>query len=363
MKGSEYFQAIVGKDVAAREQAIWQAVLNLQIVLDWQPLEFDTPAGARVTLLVSRDTLRVGDDQDSVRVCASHRLAQQIADQLDAVLPSARLSDVIWAAADLKVEPATQSWYGGKGGDGTMATTRRMLDYHQIVERQVAARPYRLLAGHHKDWINSPKLGSPGAVTMSKEVATVPAGCNYGWHSVKAGNEPSQTIPTVNVWQMPAVKHVWTHSDYSQQVRLVHRAAFVCRSTGIAGLGAQAGSGDGWPEDESPCELPGGGAGTIKVMDVLDLAYDPDLKQVVEHEPSPYELRHPALPWPTSDAQRPQFEPPITYTGGTGGGGVNVNGTGVGGEPLIVRLSALGLGALLAHAGIKLLRSQVWRLA
>lgn len=364
MKGSEYFQAIVNSGPLAREQAIRQAVANQQIVLDWQPLEFDTPAGARVMLLVSRDTLRVGDETDSVRVMVSHKQSQEIADQLDAILPTARLSDVIWAAADLKIAPPTQSWYDGKGGDGTMGQTKRMLDFHRIVEDKVAGRPHRLLAGHHKDWISTPLLGTTAAPAHSVWEPNAIAGCNYGWHYAGGVTHPSQTIPGVNVIQGPGIAHSLDHFDYSQQLRLIHRAAFVCRPTGIAGLGAQAG-GDGWPEDEQSCELPDGGTGIMKVMDILDLAYDPDLQDIVKHEPTEYELRHPAIPWPTADAQRPQFEPPTIYTGGMGSGGANGGGA-IGStkeEPLIVRLSALGLGALLAHAGIRLLRSQAWRMA
>jgi len=96
--------------------------------------------------------------------------------------------DAIWRAADLRVEP--QPMTPNKGDD-----VAQFAEHAELVGRAVGDRPFRLLAGTHKDVVSS-----GGRVGL------------YGWH--RADAKPIQGF---------FAGHALTYRDYSQGLRLVRR--------------------------------------------------------------------------------------------------------------------------------------------
>jgi len=333
MKGSEFIKSLPEKDIPAREAAILAAVRNNDFVVDWTPI-VTTSGDSNALFVVSADVLKIGEPADAVRVSCSQKLCQQIADELGCVLPTAKLSDEIWRQADLKIEPPTQRWYSPPEGDGTMGLTHRMLDFDAIVNRIIAGRSYNLVAGHHKDWINSRLLGTVmGQWTRPKQEPNSPSGCNYGWHTKsKLAIGQSQTMSGIRVYQPAAIAHSYNHADYSQMLRLVQRKCYLCQPGAVSGFGAEAPD-VSYGEAGAPCALKGGGSGVTSLIDIYDMPKSGgDIVKLVSGE-GVLLMRHPAMGGEPSADQPTQcnsFVPGKTCgagSGGSGGGGGGVTPT------------------------------------
>lgn len=226
MKGSAFVQTLPkGRNLtefAKRDSMILDAVRRGDYApITWIPLEVRGPNQELATFYVSQDTLRVGDEDDSIRVTTSHRAAQQIADEMDVTLLTSKLSDDIYRAAPIKLQPKTRNWYA----DGTMAHTNRMVEQSQFVDQQIAdamanqrfASP-PLIAGQGKDWVYATSLWQrPGM------------GAEYGWHIMPPwGHYKSVTQPTLGVLQPQALAHPIGYTDYSQTVRLLRKDVKFC---------------------------------------------------------------------------------------------------------------------------------------
>lgn len=111
----------------------------------------------------------------------------------DAELPSPELVDAIWEAADLKLSPLLRKH---DGTPKTMASPEVYADQTARIAAQVAGRPFRLLAGTHKDVVV--KDGKIGL---------------YGWHR-----------PDGSVIQPFYSGHAPAWKDFSQALRLVRKA-------------------------------------------------------------------------------------------------------------------------------------------
>jgi len=121
--------------------------------------------------------------------------AEQIAQDNDCELPVPGLVDAIWRAADLKVAPLPRQH---DGTPQTMASQATFDDQYRRIQAEIAGRPYKLLAGTHKDVVRDPATGKLGL---------------YGWHQLNGA--PIQPLFT---------GHSGAWIDYSQGVRLVKRA-------------------------------------------------------------------------------------------------------------------------------------------
>jgi hypothetical protein len=119
--------------------------------------------------------------------------AESIAKANGCELPSPRLVDAIWHAADLRVEPLPRKH---DGTTRTMASAEVYADQATRIWRQIEGREFRLLAGTHKDVVaEGGKLGL------------------YGWHRLDG-----------RVIQSFFGGHARAWKDYSQGLRLVKRA-------------------------------------------------------------------------------------------------------------------------------------------
>ena len=147
-----------------------------------------------VTLWVMKDYLAIGSDDDFVRVPMNPISAQRAADSLGFMLPTARIVDEIYRAADIKLPP-----YPFKPSDA-MVTVEEFLRHDRMIREQLDQDvPDELIAGHKKDVVLSNQLDD-----RPQKVAI------YGWHQV--GGLPIQPLSTV---------HGNWYSDYSHGIRLV----------------------------------------------------------------------------------------------------------------------------------------------
>ncbi len=116
------------------------------------------------------------------------------------ILPTPRMVDAIWQAADMKLEPHPQAH------DGTAKTmnSRALTDaQNAYIAEQIGSRPFSLLGGTHKDVVFidnafGKAVNKPGI---------------YGWHRRDG-----------RVIQDPMWGHGLDWKDYSQGLRLIKRA-------------------------------------------------------------------------------------------------------------------------------------------
>jgi hypothetical protein len=160
------------------------------------------------TFYVTPDYLAVGLEADYFLIPVSPNTGQRIADALRCSLPTAKMVDAIYAAAEVKLPPTPIS-------PSPAMTTVPVFSNHNAIVRsqrgeQLAAHPLgALVAGHQKDVVISAKLASaPGKVAI------------YGWHQTNGA--PIQPL---------YLKHSAAWVDYSQCTRLVQQQMTVNGAT------------------------------------------------------------------------------------------------------------------------------------
>jgi len=201
VRGSELFAALPEAPGKVREAAILDAVRAGHLVLDWSPIEIRDDRHV-LRFWVSSDVLRLGEPGDSVRVAVTCRTHRLIAEELGCLLPTPRISDLVWLHADVRLGVYTQ-----RPGPA-MARKTAFLRHHEQLEAELAGRTGLVTAG--KDWV------------LCRHLATAPGrAANYGWH-LPRGGRPGVT-PGVRVVQPLGLAHDLDHVDYSQFCRLVRR--------------------------------------------------------------------------------------------------------------------------------------------
>lgn len=194
---------------------------------------------------------------DGVRLPSSAYEAQQIADLLSAMLLTPKVIDLIWLRADLKFDCITKV-------NGSIVANTSVTDYHKKLEEAIAKRSEdsegKLIACVGKYWCLSRRLESPGGLLYHEDTA-----CNYGWFAEKA---PSKSVTGLaKIWQTEGCRHDKTHLDPSQLIRLMHRKARLI----------------------SP-------DGSEKEVDLHDIAIDPKLCWLINHNGFLHYLRQAHVP-------------------------------------------------------------------
>ena len=148
--------------------------------------------------------------------------AASLAQSLGLSLPSPGLVDAIWRAADLKLTPPIRN------SDGTPKTMSSPAVYEAQrarIEALIAGRPFRLLAGTHKDIVMGDAQSASSAGGEGLKVGKVGL---YGWHSEVPVPGIKLHAPVTGgpgrVIQQPFGGHGLDWEDYSQGLRLVRRA-------------------------------------------------------------------------------------------------------------------------------------------
>ncbi len=156
-------------------------------------LKGDTLRGYCFPLL---DYLAVGGNKDFVRVPLQPQNAQTVAEAWSCTLPTRKIVDAIYAAADVKLEPHPLTQHRDS------VTT--FLEHNQIIQGQLKGKNKQglLIAGHKKDVVLSPRL-----LRLEKKDRVA----IYGWH--KPDGKPIQPL---------YLGHVAWYTDYSHGIRLLY---------------------------------------------------------------------------------------------------------------------------------------------
>ncbi len=152
-----------------------------------------------VTIYVSPQYLSIGSETDHFIIPLGPKTAQMIALNFNAFLPTPKVVDMIYKAADLKLEPFTYIPRGNRN-----ETVDIFYDHSKVILAQIKAAGYlpgTFVAGHKKDLVISPKLEDDN---RQHHVII------YGWH-----------LPGGKAIQPESNIHVNTYVDYSHGVRLV----------------------------------------------------------------------------------------------------------------------------------------------
>ncbi len=150
------------------------------------------------TYFVMSDHMAIGTDEDFFRVPITPATATVIADKFDASLITTKVSDDVFAAAQVKLDPKPLT------KDRDAAPT--FWQHHQIIEEQLRGKPRGpLVAGIKKDVVLTNRLKEkPHKVAI------------YGWHY--PDGRPIQSL---------YVGHVDWYVDYSHGVRLMSQQIIV----------------------------------------------------------------------------------------------------------------------------------------
>ena len=206
LTGAEFLARASSMSFEAREQEIFNQVAagNVPVFLrKLCPVSITNISNGTTnsaTLYVTPDYAAIGSDQDYYLAHMSPNTAQRIADALDCVLPTPKIVDAIYRAAEVKLAPAPIP------PSAAMTTAPVFSNHNAVVLAQRTAllkdHPLgELTAGHQKDVVIAAGLASmPGKVAI------------YGWHQTNGA--PIQPL---------YLKHAAAWVDYSQCVRLVQQ--------------------------------------------------------------------------------------------------------------------------------------------
>lgn len=220
---------------------------------EWVQLVSATPRGV-MRLMVGADAVKIGDEVDAVRVNLSQLAAQVLADRHDCALLTPKLDDLCWEQSAAKPPPMTFDPYPA---DQTWAMEQHS---RRIDDALPAGFSSSLLVGNvGKGGVNSTLLWSPEPRPDKMAI--------YGWH-IPSGGKPAATPDGGRVIQPESIKHVSYFEDYSATVRFVRREVELSDDSGV------------------------------HVLDIADVATDPELCQFVSHA-GPVILRHPGVGCPS----------------------------------------------------------------
>lgn len=206
LSGSDFVRRITPLDLAEREKEIFTQITSGNVPNFLRRL---SPVPARsvvegkvnsATFYATPDYLAIGSDDDYFLTPISPNTAQRIADALHGSLPTPKMVNQIYFAAEVKLVPAPIP------PSAAMTTVPVFSNHNDIVRAQRAeqlkAHPLgALVAGHQKDVVITAKLASnPGKVAI------------YGWH--QTNGQPIQPL---------YLKHSASWVDYSQCIRLVQQ--------------------------------------------------------------------------------------------------------------------------------------------
>lgn len=207
---------MIPPDVKERERYLLGEARAGRAVPLWAPLFVELPDGRTLVLSVSSDALQV----EGVRLPVTAATQDQLAAIYGALPLTARLADLIYAAAATKLPPypsGSAAW--AKTPYFRQITTRldQAITHSRILDEALKARGHvdgTIAADVGKDWIlrNGTKAGRV---------------VNYGWHSSQAKERSVTPSVAPNVYQSPGSAHDSAHVDYSQTARFVHRAAMI----------------------------------------------------------------------------------------------------------------------------------------
>jgi hypothetical protein len=206
LSGSAFAERIAPLDLSEREQEVIAQVTAGNVPAFLRKLCPVTVSNViqgktnSATFYATPDYLAIGSDEDYFLIPILPGMAQRIADMVHCSLPTPKMVDAIYAAAEVKLTPSPIP------PTPAMTNVPIFSNHNAIVRSQRAAllpaHPLgALVAGHQKDVVISAQLNSaPGKVAI------------YGWHQTNGA--PIQPL---------YLKHAASWVDYSQCTRLVQQ--------------------------------------------------------------------------------------------------------------------------------------------
>lgn len=202
LTGQLYYQSNISTLLLQRESHLTDVVLAGGIpdfLRKFKPISVSIPdeksgKAIKATFYTTPDYLSVGTNEDWARVPLSPMTAQLIADSLDCFLPTRKMVDEIYRAAEVRLSPVPM--YAFRDSFVTF------WHHHLIIEGQRKGRK-GLIAGIKKDVVISAKVSNhprPNRVAI------------YGWHQLDG--KPIQPL---------YAGHINSYVDYSHGIRLVWR--------------------------------------------------------------------------------------------------------------------------------------------
>jgi len=167
---------------------------------------FQSQDGETHSLILSvlPDFLCIGTNEDYIRIPLTPLTAQIICDEWGCMLPTTKMSDIIWGAAVNKMQPLP--W--GPPYDASMMSLDRVITHNKRINdlaNKLGQDMMQLSAGHKKDVVMTKKLAS-----QPKQVAI------FGWHQLNGKNI-----------QPLYLGHENTYFDYSHAERMVCMEAII----------------------------------------------------------------------------------------------------------------------------------------
>lgn len=203
LSGSQFLDSIKGLSGAAREQAFLDQILAGNVpdhLRHFKDIQVTAKGGDgqmhTATVRTLPDYLAIGSNQDYALVPMTPLTAQKIANQTGTSLPTRKLVNDIYKAAEVKLRPSP------KPPGAIMMSTQYYAEHNATVRQQresAGAQDGQLIAGHKKDVVLSNLLDQ-----RSHRVAI------YGWH--QPNGKAIQPLSTV---------HEDTYADYSHGIRLL----------------------------------------------------------------------------------------------------------------------------------------------
>jgi len=208
--GDSFIKSIAALDLRQRDQAVADEFLAgntpdfLRRLCPVTVTNCDAGVTNTATFWVATDYLAIGSDENYFLAPISPAEAQHIADQLHCVLPTRKMADAIYAAAEVKLTPSPIP------PSAAMTSVAVFAQHNTTIRAQrmalLAAHPLgTLVAGHKKDQVISARLAG-----VTNRVAI------YGWH--QTNGLPIQTL---------YLGHVSWWVDYSQCARLISQNMLV----------------------------------------------------------------------------------------------------------------------------------------
>lgn len=208
--GSEFVAVITDMSREAREEAVFTQIMQGNVpafMRNLVPVTVTESIGGTDRTAVyhaTPDYFAIGTNTDYFLCPMTPLLGQRIADELDCILPTRKMSDDIWKNATVQLAPKPIP------PSPEMTTVPVFSQHNQLVWDQRSAviedHPLgALVAGDKKDVVITNRLQTqPGRVAI------------YGWHY--QSGDPIQPLSLV---------HGETYADYSHGIRLVKKAMTV----------------------------------------------------------------------------------------------------------------------------------------
>lgn len=156
-----------------REQLVYDEVIKRNLKANLVPITVEGPNGTKITYKVMPDYIAI----DGIRVPMAGKTAQKVADHFGMVLPTDKMSDQIYDAADVKLRPPPLSASGYRDSSGRYYSAKEVVEhkigdpeaalaYSTQIEKEIQDKGKKgLVAGHMKDVImpyDPSKLGLYG---------------------------------------------------------------------------------------------------------------------------------------------------------------------------------------------------------